>query len=328
LGAEPISESSIRSVTERILSETDPVRRSVAIGLIIESMTPATATSIRQAFIDSTVNTGRRNLEEWRLMSKKFGETLGLGGFEAAKGNGGGETFVLEGCAMSDTDGALALIRTMDHETPEYAGYCAAVLTGIAKTDPDKSFQLILSNPDLPVDTRTLMMSAVQSLGMEGVTQSLQNALDRADPGVAQSPACQNIFNCLATDMLHQSWTSGRSERVLPWLEQLKGQPFLTDQVASHAAMDVALQGKIAESLDWLDRMNAGDANGVLGRDGLRSALMRDPTLLIKVDEATLGRVIAQFPPKSPAMAILADAIAPLKPEYASRLRAAASSNE
>lgn len=325
LGANPLSESSIRGVTTRILSESDPVRRFAAIALIIDSMTPATASSIRQGFLDSTINTGRRNDDAWFMMVRKYGETLGQAACDEVKGKGNGleESLALEGWAMSDSGGAFAHLRKMDQAAPEFADNCAALLTGIAKIDPEKSFQLILNDPDLSVNPMTLMASAVQSQGMDGVTQSLQNALDRSGPEAAQSPAFRGMFEFLANDMMHQSWTSGRSEKVLPWLEQQKGQPFLTDQIASHATMDVALQGKVAESLDWVDRMNDGDAGGALGRNGLRSAFMRDPSLLANVDEATLGRVIAQFPPNSPAMTILADAIAPLKPAYANRLRAA-----
>ncbi len=325
LGTEPISESSVRSETARILSETDPVRRSVAIGLILDSMTPATASSIRQAFLDSTINTGRRNNEEWFMMVRKFGSTLGQAAFDEVKGKNNPleEALTLEGWALADSDGAFAHLQTLNHDDPGYAGKCAAVLTGIAKVDPDKSFQMILDDPDLHVDPNPLMMAALQALGMDGVTASLQNAVDRAGPEAAQSPACQSLLGSLTDDMRLQNWTSGQSERVLPWLEQLKGQPFLTDQVASHTIMDVVLQGKLTESMDWLDRMNEGQDGGRFGRDGIRSALMRDPSLLSKVDEATLDRVIAQFPPNSREMAFLAEAIALMKPDYANRLRAA-----
>ncbi len=323
LGEAPLSKFSVQEGTCQILTETDPVRRSVALGLILDSMTPETALSIRQAFIDSTVSSGRRNDHEWTLMVRKVGETLGLAGYEAVKGNGLEESLALEGWAMVDADGAFAHLQTMDKGSREYADNCAALLAGIAKIDPDKCFQLVLDHPDLSVNPQTLIKSAVQSLGMDGATQALQKALDEASPEAAQGGACQSMFFVLADDMMHQNWASGQSEKVLPWLEQLKRQPFVTDQVASHAAMDVALQGKIAESINWLDRMNDGDVGGAFGRNGLRSALMRNPSLLTKVDDATLDRVIAQFPPNSPLLSNLAEVIAPLKPDYASRLRAA-----
>lgn len=324
LGESSLSPASAHRTTTRALEEKDPARRLAALGLIVDSMTPETASSIRQAFIDSTINTGRRNDEAWFTMVRKFGELLGPAALDQIKPDNSLEkALALEGWAMADSDAALAHLRTMDRSESGYSESCAALLTGIAKVDPGKSFQIILSDPDLDVNFQTLVTSSVQSLGIDGATQTLQSALDRADPEAAQSFAFRAIFNELADTMMHQNWTSGHSDKVLPWLEQQKGQPFLTNQVLAHAAQDVALQGKMSEALDWLDRMNDQDSKPSLGRSGIRSAVMKDPSLLSNLDEDTFGRVMEQFPPNSPEMKVLADAIEPLKPAYASKLRAA-----
>lgn len=323
LGNAPLSGSSIRQVTMHILEENDPVRRLTAIGLILDSMTPANASAIRQAFIDITAETGRTHEAEWHLMVRKFGVTLGRAALDEIKNNPGEKALAFEGWAMADPDGAMGYFRTLDPQSPEYAKQCMSMLAGVAKTDPEKGFLLVLSESNLPVDAEALVKSAIQSKGMDGVTHALQNALDQVDPDAAQKPSFNAIFRKLADSMIFQNWTSGRSENVLPWLEQHKGQPFLDNNVANHATKNVALQGKITTALDWLDRMNDGDKDAHLGREGIGMAVMENPSILTQVDEATLDRVIAQFPPKSDILKYLADDLESLKPEYATRLRAA-----
>lgn len=322
LGDQPLTKTSIHEVTTRVLTESDPARRLAGLGLIIDSMTPATALLIRQAYLDNTINTGRRDEGTWDLMIRKFGATLGAAALEELKNNPGQTAVAIGGWAMADPDAALAHFRKMDPSDPAYRQSCSAMLTGIASVDPGRSIQMVLAEPTLTVNSKAMVTAAVQSLGMAGVTQTLQNVLDRSSPETAQSLAFQSIFDEIADTMMHQTWTSGRSENVLPWLEQLKGQPFLSDQIADHAILNVALQGKMSEALDWLDRMNDPKSESSIGRSGIRSALMKDPSLVSNLDEDTFGRVMKTFPPNSPEMKFLADVIAPLKPAYASRLRA------
>src|SRR5688572_28231525 len=60
--------------TFRALEVTDPVQRMAAVGLMLESMTPANAREIYQAFLDITTKTGRRHDSEWALMLNRYGE--------------------------------------------------------------------------------------------------------------------------------------------------------------------------------------------------------------------------------------------------------------
>jgi hypothetical protein len=320
IGNESLTNSSAHRVTMRVLEEADPVRRATAVGLILDSMTPANASAIRQGFLDITIETGRVHDGEWGLMVRKFGETMGKAALDEIKSNPLESSSAFEGWAMADPNGALEHFRKMDPSDPTYRNFCSSLLTGIARTDPGKSFKMLLDDPDMTVDTRGLLNCAVQTLGMEGAGQALQNSLDQAGPEASRSDAFRSIFNQLANTMMHQNWTSGKSENVLPWLEQQKGQPFLTNQVVNHAVMDVALQGKVTVALNWLDRMNEGDDQKNLGRDGVCNAVLRDPTLLAKADEATFDRVIALLPADGNVRKSLADRLAQIRPDYAARL--------
>ena len=324
IGNASLTDSSARRVTMHVLEETDPVRRATAIGLILDSMTPANASAIRQGFLDITIETGRVHDAEWGLMVRKFGETMGKAALDEISNNPLESASAFGGWAAADPEGALEYFRKMNPSDPTYQNFCSSLLTGIARTDPGRSFKMLLGDPEMTVDTRELLRCAVQSLGMEGASQALQDSLDQAGPEASRSDAFRSIFTQLADTMIHQNWTSGKSENVLPWLEQQKGQPFLTHDIANHAAMDVALQGKITLALDWMDRMNEGgnvnDADN-LGREGVCNAVLRDPTLLAKADEATFDRVIALFPAEEHVRNTLASILAPLKPAYADRVR-------
>lgn len=319
LGDPPATEAEMSAAMLRALSEPDPARRSAALGLLLDSMTVANAAAIKQAFIDITVRTGRRHDGEWALMLKKYGATLGKEAVDEWKNSVKDRANAMEGWAMADPEAARL---SLDPADPHYAEMRMAVLQGVMGKDPVMGFRLALAEPDAPFYPEWIVQCGIQARGMEGATAALQEVLDNAAPELAHTPAFGQLFGALADAMFFQHWTGGQSEKMLSWLEQQKDQPFVTEEIINHGAKDAVLQGKLAETLDWLDRMGGGGRSALAGYGGLANALLMQPDLLAGVDDPTLDRIVSKLPGDGRALSSLATALEPANPDYAARLRA------
>lgn len=120
-------------------------------------------------------------------------------------------------------------------------------LAGRAQKVPARGFQLAPPGPGTPFDAEILIQSAIHARGLDGATAALQRPLDGACAEVAENPAFLKMFNSLTSAMFQKNWTAGQSEKMLPWFEQQMDQPFVTDDLISHGAKDVILQGKFTE---------------------------------------------------------------------------------
>ncbi len=323
LGGPPGTGKSAGEATLRALSEPNPARRSAAIGILLDSMTVENAGAIKQAFVDITSRTGRRHDSEWVLMLKQYGHTLGKEAVDQLKGNLKDRAHAMEGWAMADPEAARL---SLDPADPEFLEMRMAMLYGATGKDPATGFRMALLEPQSPFYPEWMVQCGIQSRGMEGTTAALQEVLDTSSPDLAHTPAFGMLFGALADAMFFQHWTGGQSEKMLPWLEQQKDQPFVTEQMIDHGAKDAVLQGKLTETLDWLDRMGGGERGPYAGSGGLTNALMLQPALLEGMDDGTFDRMISKLPMDGRTHAMLADAMEPVNAAQAARLRAAGGS--
>lgn len=320
---ENLTDAAIGGTTFKALAEPDRARRMAAVGVLLDSMTPANAESIRQAFVDITKKTGRRHDSEWSMMMHQYGKVMGAAGWAAMQknGTGGGDrASALEGWATMDPAAAIQAMSSMKEMDRDYFRLRSALLSGVAQKDPAMGFRLAMENP-VGVDPKWLVDSGIRTLGLDGATAALQKVMDEAGDKAAENPGTTMLFHGLTDAMFHQKWISGESEKMLPWLEAQKGQPFLMESAVHHGAKDVVMQGKIELALDWLERMNAG-RDRPYGIQGVVQGLQEKPALLESMDTATLERIVSMTALSDFHTARLAKAIESSYPEQAARLRA------
>lgn len=320
LGVGPVSDAAMHRKVMQVLEEPDPVRRSAAVSLLLENMSPTNADAFRAAFLDSTAQSGRRHDAEWGMMLKQYGKVLGKESMVRLKESWEDAPKALEGWATADPAGAVAWLTP---EQPNYNYLRKTLLAGVALADPAVAFGAVLSNPGAPLEPGWIIQNAVLSAGTDGVTKALQQALDQAPPEATDHPAFRDLFGELTGAVFRQKWEARRSLEMLPWLESLKGQPFVTEGMIGHGAKDVVMQGHLTEALDWLDRMEVPNQRPAVS-NGLMDGLLSNTDQLAKADAATLERIIARFPDDVRSLQRAAQAMAQKNPAHAARLMAAA----
>ena len=317
LGSGPVADDAMQAALVRVLAEPDAVRRTAAVSLLLDNMNAANAEGIRNAFQESTAKSGRLHDSDWGLMLRQYGKVLGLEAMQRLKDVPKEAQKALEGWAIADPAAAHAWLSP-DH--PDFGSLRQTMLSGIALTDPEMAFRLILSEPGAPMDPRWIIRAGVLGSGTDGITAALQKALDSAAPQTVDHPAFGHLFGELANTVFRQKWEAKDSAAMMPWLESLKGQPFVTGDMIGHGAMDVILQGNLTGSLDWLDRMEGATVRPEVSR-GLLQGMLGNVDLLARADAGTLERIIARFPADSQDLAILAQAMAGRNPAHAARLQ-------
>lgn len=320
LGAEAVPDEAMHAKVMQVLAEADPVRRSAAVSLLLETMSPANADAFRAAFLESTAQTGRRHDAEWGMMLKQYGKVLGKESMVRLKDSWEDVPKALEGWATGDPAGAMAWLSP---EQPNYNHLRKTMLAGVALADPAVAFGAVLSDPGAPLEAGWIIHNAVLSAGTDGVTKALQQALDQAPPEATDHPAFRALFGELAGAVFRQKWEARRSLDMLPWLESLKGQPFVTEDMIGHGAKDAVMQGHLTQALDWLDRMEIPSQRPAVS-SGLMDGLLSNTDNLARVDEATLERIIARFPEDADQLQKAAQALAQKNPAHAARLMSAA----
>lgn len=319
LGDSPVPDAAIHSKMMQVLQEPDAVRRTAAVTLLLEKMNAANADAFREAFLECTAKSGRRHDNEWGMMLRQYGKVLGAEGMTRLKDVPQDAQKVLEGWAIANP---TAVQSWLSRDHPDYKSLHMTMLSGIALVDPEMAFALVLSNPSEPIEPGWIINNGILGSGTDGVTIALQKALDSALPEAVDSQAFRDIFGNLTGAVFRQKWEARESIKMLPWLESLKGQPFVTGDMIGHGAMDAILQGNLIPTLDWLDRMEGPAARPAV-TDGFLQGILGNSDLLAEANAASLERVIARFPPNSPALAKLAQAVAGKNPAFAARLQGA-----
>jgi hypothetical protein len=319
LGDAPLSGANASAVAYRALEEADPVNRMAATTVLLASMTPSNAKAIFQAFVDITKRTGRKHDTEWALMLKRYGEVAGVAGLEDVAGNPHSLGSFIEGMAAADPDGTLAALTASGIDP---APYSTAWLTGICRKDPEKAMRLALSGKYQSIDARSLLNQAIQTSGLDGAREALQVAIDSAGDETAGDPVFIGLFNSFADNLFHKHATTGTVGEMLKWIEQQKGQPYLSDQLIDRAARESFLKGDRAETLAWLGRINAGEDHSA-GSTGLYEAASSDPNIIGEMDDATFAQLLPMLPKDPAKLEFFAVALRSTNPARAEQFHAA-----
>ena len=317
--AVPVTAANAASLTTRALTNADPVARMAASMLLVASMTPDNARAIYQAYIDSTTKEGRKHDGEWALMLRRYGEVMGATALEDVKADPFNAALVVEGLAAHDPAAALAALKASGLEGP---GLTGAWLTGLCRKDPQQALTLALSGDYNNADGTGLLDQAINSLGLDGASAAFQKALDAAPEKAATSPVFRTALGTLGNTLFHKNWTLGTPQVMLPWLEQQKDQ-YLPDTFIDRAAHDNMLKGDPVQTLDFLDRMNAGRP---LPRGGeqLFTAFIEAPQILSGMSAANCARVMKYFPANDPARLLeLVMKMETINPDRAAQLKTA-----
>ncbi len=293
-----LSGSNANAFTYRALEEANPVTRMAAVGVLLESMTEENGPAIYQAFLDITKKTGRRHDGEWSLMLKRYGEVMGPSCIALLADNKANLALAVEGWAYADPDEARKALKKAGIEGPAIdTGW----LTGICRKDPDKALALALSGNYAGIDCAALIAQSINTSGLEGAREALQNAINNASTTTAAEPVFQNLFNALAETMLHKNKTDGTPEAMLSWLKQQKGQPYLTSGIIDSVAFENCTYGNPVEAIKWLGEINESHDGEVMGVRGIIKAIKENPAIMDKVDEATFD-LFMQALPKTPGV--------------------------
>ncbi len=319
-GDDPLTASNATALTFRALEESDPVTRMAATTLLLESMTPENALAIRQAFLDITTQTGRQSPAEWALMVQRCGTVLGSQALKVFASDKHNSALAIEGFASVDPDGALAALKTAGLEGAQMT---RAWLAGVCRKDPQKALTLALSGDHDGVNAGALLNQAIQSAGIEGAREALQRALDTPPGDAVTSAAFPEIFSALAKALAHKYTTNGTPGEMLKWLEQQKDQPHLSDGLLSDAAYDNLLKGDPAGTVAWLERMNTGKDGSPAGTARLFDAVVTDPKILSKLDDASFARLLPFMEKDLLRLQVLAAMVEETNPGRAKQIRAA-----
>ncbi|HWB06614.1 MAG TPA: hypothetical protein VG796_26555 [Verrucomicrobiales bacterium] len=321
VGDEPLTAANATNVMFRVLESADPVNRMAAVGLLLESMTPSNAPGIYQAFRDITTKTGRRHDMEWTLMLKRYGEVMGKECFKQLLPEPQNLALAIEGWASVDPEGVLTAIKEAHITDTRYDN---AWLVGVCRKDPEKALTLALSGEYPVLDGTALINQAIHTSGLNGANEALQRALDAASVD-ATSPALQNVFNAFAETMFHKNWTDGTPDSMLKWLEEQKGEPYLTPQIVDKGARNALMQGDAGATIAWLKRMNEGNEGEITGAKGIMSAIFEKPDILAKMNDAAFTELLPMLPKTaSSSFRAMAKMIEQANPVRADQLRTAA----
>ena len=322
LGNIPTDAVTMHATVMRTLAEPDTIRRFAGLGLLLDGMTPTTADSFREAFLASTATTGRRHDNEWGLMLRQYGKVLGEEAMRRLDGVPQDGRKALEGWAIADPAAAVAWLTP---ENPSYSEFRKTMLAGVAMTDPAMAFQLVMNDPEAPMEAGWIVNNGVLGGGTEGVTQALQQAMDSTRPEAVTSPAFNELFRKLAGAVFDQKWQARQSGSMLPWLESLKDQPFMTPDLIGRGASDAISQGNLPQTLDWLDRLGKlATESEVTG--ALFHGLSHHPDGLAKLDAAGIERVAARLSYDTDSLGQLADVLQVKNAAHAQQLRELAAS--
>ena len=318
-GSDPLTAANAAALTFRALEEGDPVTRMAATTILLESMTPENALAIRQAFLDVTAQTGRRADGEWALMVRRCGSVLGAEALKQFAADNHNVALAVEGFAFANPDGAMAACKAAGLSGSQITN---SWLTGVCRKDPGKALALALSGEYEGINGAGLLNQAIQAAGVEGAREAMQRALD-ADPEQAPSSAAfPGLFNALADALLHKNLTGGTPGEMLKWLEQQKGQPYLTDSLLDRAAFETMRKGNPGETLAWLERMNAGNAGPPAGTARLHDAVAANPKILTSLDDASFARFLPLMERDALKVLSYAGIMEPVRPERAYQIRA------
>ena len=319
-GEEPLTSANATALTFRALEESDPVTRMAATTILLESMTPENALAIRQAFLDITTQTGRQSPAEWALMVQRCGTVLGAKAIKEFAADTHNLALAVEGFASVDPAGSLAALQEAGIERAQMTN---AWLAGVCRKDPQKALALALSGDHDGVNAGALLKQAIQAAGIEGAREALQRALDAPPGDAVSSPAFPGIFDALAKALAHKYTTNGTPGEMLKWLEQQKDQPHLSDGLLNDAAYDNMLKGDPGETVAWLERMNTGQAGPPAGTARLFDAVVTDPKILNKLDDASFARLLPLMEKDPLKLQVLAAMVEETHPGRANQIRAA-----
>ncbi len=319
-GDETLTAENATALTFRALEESDPVTRMAATAILLESMTPENALAIHQAFLDITKQTGRRNDAEWALMIRRCGTVLGAQAVTMFADDKNNAALAVEGFAFVDADGALAAFKAAglsDSKTVTNAW-----LTGVCRKDPENALTLALSGKHDGINGAALLNQAIQSAGVEGAREALQRALDAEPENAVTSEAFPGLYNALADALLHKYITNGTPGEMFMWLEKQKGQPQVTEALLDRVAYETMLKGDPNETLKWIESMNAGQDGPSVGMARVFDAVVTDPKLLNRIDDAAFALMLPRLQKDPLKLEVLAGMTEAANPGRAQQIRA------
>ena len=319
-GNEPLTAENATALTFRALEESDPVTRMAATAILLESMTPENALAIRQAFLDITAQTGRRNDTEWALMIRRCGTVLGAAAVKMFADDKNNAALAVEGFAFVDPEGALAACKAAD--LGESKTVTNAWLTGVCRKDPEKALALALSGKHDGINGGALLNQAIQSAGVVGAREALQRALDAAPEDAVTSEAFPGLYNALADALLHKYITNGTPGEMFKWLEKQKGQAHVPADLLDRVAYETMLKGNPAETLAWIDLMNDGQDGPTVGTARIFDAMVTEPKILSGFDDAQFARVLPLLQKDPLKLEVLAGMTEAANPQRAKQIRA------
>jgi hypothetical protein len=257
VGAGPITPENANARTFAVLREPDPVRRHAALSLLLLSMTPENAHAMRQATVDITKQTGRRQDAEWSMLMKQFGRVLGGPGLrEIAEKKEPGLNHAMEGYAMADPAAAKVLMGELVSGDRQLF---TAWVRGAALSDPRAVFQHFASSREgfLMHDASAAVEQAVQAMGVHDTALLLgEVAVDMEHkPGENQTGAAP-LYEALTDNLFNQHWQAGTTKQMLDWLEQQRQSPLMHSGITMRAVKDATLAGSHADALSFLERMS------------------------------------------------------------------------
>jgi hypothetical protein len=232
-------------------------------------------------------------------MLKRYGEVMGPSCIDLLGDNRVNLALAIEGWAYVDPDEARKALKKAGIEDSRIdTGW----LTGICRKDPDKALALALSGKFPDIDCAALISQSINTSGLEGAREALQNAINNASSTTtAAEPVFQNLFNALAETMLHKNKTDGTPQLMLSWLAQQKGQPYLTSGIIDSVAFENCIYGNPVDAIKWLGEINESHDGEVMGVKGIIRAIKENPAILDKVDEPTFD-LFMQALPKTPGV--------------------------
>ncbi len=321
IGSEPVTVKNANSLMYRALEEANPVSRMAAVGLLLESMTKETGPELYQAFLDITTRSGRRLDGEWGMMLRRYGEVMGADCFQKLLPEHQNLAIAIEGWAAVDPEGVQ---KALEDARVRDTRFDNAYLTGICRVDPEKALNLALTVDYPALDAGALIAQAINTSGLEEARKALQTVLTEV-PESAGSQNFQGMFNSLAEAMLHKSWTEGTPDKMLGWLEEQKGQPYLSPAVLNRSVHDALLKGDANATVEWLTRMSDGAAGEVPGAKGVLEAAFEKPEMLTSLSDEAFNKLLPMLPASAAgSFRALSVMIAATNPERAEQLRAAA----
>lgn len=255
----------------KILNSGDTTSRMAALAIWLETMTPETARSMHQAFVDSTANTGRTEGPGWWLLMRRIGAVLGEEAIEAFPSE---KDKTLTGWMMADQEKATQWYQSQPPAARQNLEW--AWLDGIARQNPQEALTAAMQTQSYSFNPYDLMSTVIQVSGIQSAQEMLQKACDAGEVS-PDSPVLRGLFSALTGKLLHQTHTAGHPEQAAAWLEQQKDAPYVSLSQIDNAAYNYASKGDPAEAAAWVSRM------GDRGTHGIFRAVQENPELRAKL---------------------------------------------